>query len=680
MNKLKNRGFTLIELLAVITIMGVLMIIAVPSVTAIINSSRKKVYVQDALVYVNEARNLATHNLYSIDDPNTTYYIHINNLSDEPDTAKSPWAKWKDSYVVVTFETGGDFEFHWVSADEAGWRIDLEKETGLTKGDVYHSATNKDINFRNPIGGRRYIVLIDKNGVVQKFDPLLELTAEEAKKCYSFSPGSDNEMMLTYYKKECGPDVVIPSYVDGKKVTTIYQYTFNNMGLTSVYIPETVKEIGSRAFANNRLTSVYIPSSVTKVGSEAFLSNKLTDLTIEEGVKTLGSGSFRNNQLTQAVVPSSVTSLGACSYCDNPIPNPTFLYKQKADGTNDYTAVRGYIGDLTEFPDKVFRIPAITEGVALKTIESSAFASMSLSNWQVVIPNTVTSIGSSAFNASGVGSVNLPDGLKTIGDSAFYNNKIATLNIPSSVTSIGTLAFNRNYVTSGDIWIYKRTTSGIDYSTIIGYSGYNRNDVIIPEVSPNGTVLKTLANSSFRYLNLKGTITIPDSVTSIGSLAFALNELSDVNNGSGDVEYAPFVYARKSGGGFDRTNILSYAGYGTSNVVVPEGVTTLSAYSFYYTYIKGVTLPNSLVTIGSCSFQICKLEGTVVIPPNVTTIGEKAFEKSISWSSFNAGLTKIVNKTDIAFDWKKITGGSDAATFVEGIAPNWYGDIQIVKE
>ena len=74
----------------------------------------------------------------------------INNLSDEPDTAKSPWAKWKDSYVVVTFETGGDFEFHWVSADEAGWRIDLEKETGLTKGDVYHSATNKDINFRMP--------------------------------------------------------------------------------------------------------------------------------------------------------------------------------------------------------------------------------------------------------------------------------------------------------------------------------------------------------------------------------------------------------------------------------------------------------------------------------------------------------------------------------------------------
>lgn len=679
MKKRDEKGFTLIELLAVITIMGVLMIIAVPSITAIINNSRKKVYVQDALVYVNEARNLVAENQYPIDDPDTTYYVHINNLTDEPDTAQSPWAKWKDSYVAITFETGGDFEFYWVSADKAGWRINLEKETGLTKGDVYHSDDNKNVNFRNPIGGRRYIALINADGVMQKFDPLLELTAEEAKKCFSFSPGEDNEMMLTYYKKECGPDVVIPSFVDGKKVTIIYQYTFNNMGLTSVYIPETVKEIGSRAFAYNNLTSVYIPSSVNKVGNEAFLSNKLTNLSIEEGVKTLGAGSFRNNQLTQAVVPTSVTSLGACSYCDNPIPNPSFLYNKKADGSDDYSAVRGYIGDLTEFPDKVFRIPAVTDGVALKTIESSAFSSMSLSNWQVVIPDTVTSIGSSAFNASGIGSVNLPAGLKSIGSSAFYNNKLSTLTIPASVTSIGTLAFNRNNVTTGDIWIYERTASGINYSNIIGYSGYNRTDVVIPDTAPNGTTLTKINDSAFRYLNLIGTITIPDSVTSIGSLAFALNELSDVNNGSGDNEYAPFVYARKSGGGFDKTNILSYAGYGTNNVVVPEGVVTLSSYSFYYTYIKGVTLPESLETIGSYSFQICKLNGTVVIPKNVTFIGTKAFEKSISWNGFNDGLTTIVNKTPNAFDWKSITGGSGDAYFVEGVAPNWYGDIQIVK-
>ncbi len=677
MKKVKNRGFTLIELLAVITIMGILMVIAVPSITAIINNSRKNVYIQDALVYINEARNFVGEGQYAIDDPDVTYYIHLFNLVEDVNTAKSPWANWADSYVVVTFETGGNYDFYWVSADKAGWRVDLNAETKLKRSDVYHSDDSKPINYRNPIGGRRNIVLIDANGAFRKLQPLLELTAEEAKECYSFSGASDGGMMLTYYKKECGPDVVIPAYVDGNPVTNIYQYTFNNMGLNSVYIPDTVKEIGSRAFAYNNLTNVYIPSSVTKVGNEAFLSNKLSQLTIEEGVKTLGSGSFRKNNLTQAVVPDSITSLGACSYCDNPIPNPTFLYAKKADGSDDYSTVRGYIGDLTEFPDKVFRIPAVTNDVPLTKIQDSAFASMSLSDWQVVIPDTVTSIGSSAFNASGIGAVNLPNGLVSIGSSAFYNNRIKTLTIPSTVTSIGSLAFNRNYVTTGDLWIYKRTTSGIDYSTIIGYSGVNRDNVVIPETAPDGTTLTTLADSAFRYLNLKGTLTIPDSVTSIGSLAFALNELSDVNNGSGDNEVAPFVYKRKSGGGFDKTNILSYAGYNTNHVTIPDGVTTLSSYSFYYTYIKGVTFPESLKTIGSYSFQICSLSGTVVIPKNVESIGTKAFEKSISWNSFNAGLTKIVNQTGRAFDWKSITAGSEEAYFVSGIARNWYGDIEI---
>ena len=49
---MKKNGFTLIELLAIIIILGVLMIIAVPAVTKYINDSRKS-------TYVNTAKNLA---------------------------------------------------------------------------------------------------------------------------------------------------------------------------------------------------------------------------------------------------------------------------------------------------------------------------------------------------------------------------------------------------------------------------------------------------------------------------------------------------------------------------------------------------------------------------------------------------------------------------------------------
>lgn len=671
-----KRGFTLIELLAVITIMGVLMAIAIPSVNLIIQNSRKNAYINDAHTFVGEVQKAVVDQRWAIDDLNTTYYIHINNVAENEDSGSSPWAKWKDAYVAVIFKEDGNFDYYWVSVDDAGWKVDLKHAPLLVKSDVYYS-NEKKVNNRIPVGNRNKIVVIGKDGDMDETEPWLELTREEADECYSFKDTSDTTVTLTYYNKECGTDVIIPATVDGKEVTEIYQYTFNSMGLTSINIPNTVEKIGSRAFAYNNLTDVYIPSSVTSIGSEAFLSNKLDNLTLEEGVKTIGQACFKKNNLTQAIVPDSVTSLGACSYCDNPIPNPSFLYANNGS-TVDYSVVRGYIGDLSEFNNKTFVIPSEVDGVKLKKIASSSFSSMSLSGWNVVIPSTVTEIGGSAFSASGIGSVNLPNGLKSIGGSAFYNNKIKVLNIPESVTYIGTLAFNRNLVTDpNQAWIYNRTSSGIDYSTIIGYAGANRNNLVIPE-KKNGVTLTHIGSSAFRYLNLKGSLKIPNTIKSIGTLAFALNELTNVDNGDGILE-GPFVYARTASGGIDRSTLLSYAGYGTSHVIVPSQVKYLSNYSFYYTYIKGVTLPEGLLRIGDYSFQICKLDGSVTIPSSVTYIGSYAFHKNISWSSFNSGLTKIINKTGKSFNWKNITGGPSAATFVSGTVENWYGDIEVVR-
>ena len=105
----------------------------------------------------------------------------------------------------------------------------------------------------------------------------------------------------------------------------------------------------------------------------------------------------------------------------------------------------------------------------------------------------------------------------------------------------------------------------------------------------------------------------------------------------------------------------------------------LKPYSFYYSNIYHVNLPNSLTTIGSYSFQICHLTGTVTIPPNVTYIGTSAFPKYKTWTSNNGDMTEIVNKTGRSFDWQDITVGSEPATFKTGVAKNWYGDVTISK-
>ena len=71
----KEKGFTLIELLAVIIILGVLMLVTIPSVTAYINNSRKNAYIDTAKQYIKGATNLVNSGTLDIYDTEATYYI-----------------------------------------------------------------------------------------------------------------------------------------------------------------------------------------------------------------------------------------------------------------------------------------------------------------------------------------------------------------------------------------------------------------------------------------------------------------------------------------------------------------------------------------------------------------------------------------------------------------------------
>ena len=85
--KTNSKGFTLIELLAVITIMGILMMVAIPSVSRTIENSRRDTFADVAKSYINTIRSsvladefeCGTANKISVGTtPDEVYYYEID--------------------------------------------------------------------------------------------------------------------------------------------------------------------------------------------------------------------------------------------------------------------------------------------------------------------------------------------------------------------------------------------------------------------------------------------------------------------------------------------------------------------------------------------------------------------------------------------------------------------------
>ncbi|MDD5888331.1 MAG: BspA family leucine-rich repeat surface protein [bacterium] len=122
MKKLNEKGFTLIELLAVIVIISILMMIAIPSVSRIIEKSRIDSFVTTAKAYVNAAKNLWTADSLTCGNNNTyvsgvddgDYYILIDTSDDTispliEKNSKSPWGgRDLKGYVRITKAGDGD--------------------------------------------------------------------------------------------------------------------------------------------------------------------------------------------------------------------------------------------------------------------------------------------------------------------------------------------------------------------------------------------------------------------------------------------------------------------------------------------------------------------------------------------------------------------------------------------
>ena len=206
----------------------------------------------------------------------------------------------------------------------------------------------------------------------------------------------------------------------GKSVTTIPSYAFSCCsGLTSLTIPGSVTSIGESAFSGcSGLTSLTIPNSVTSIGNEAFFECKgLASLTIPGSVTSIGESAFSGcSELTSIVVDEGNT---------------------KYDSRNNCNATIETASNTLIFGCKSTIIPN-----SVTSIGQSAFSGCSELT-SVTIPNSVTSIGNSAFGGcSGLTSLTIGNSVTSIGENAFMGcSALAEVDL-NSVSNLGDKAFS----------------------------------------------------------------------------------------------------------------------------------------------------------------------------------------------------------------------------------------------
>jgi hypothetical protein len=394
---------------------------------------------------------------------------------------------------------------------------------------------------------------------------------------------------LNYFLNEGGTTVTLTGHMYGTNATGMLDIPSEVTYDGHTY---TVTAIADYAFKDcTGLTgNLVIPNSVITIGNKAFSGCFAMhgSLTIGTAVTEIGELAFEN------------CGFHTLNYNATACPSVPYVYFGGVfEGCSSLETLN--IGDNVQIiPDNLFReCSGITGSLVLPntltTIGTSAFELCSGFTGSLTIPNAVTTIGISAFQSCTgfTGDLIIPNSVTTIGSNAFYYciGLYGTLTIGTSVTEIGGEAF-----TSCDFT--KVNFNATNCTTMGGYYGGGTHGALNLNGSSNAALIigenvQTIPTYAFYSCSsFTGSLTLPNSVTSIGEYAFA--------------------------------NCTGFTG----SLTLSESLTTIGDYAFGWCsgFTGSLTIPNSVTTIGYAAFNGCSsISGTLTIGSSVTSIGNGAF-------------------------------------------------------
>lgn len=240
--------------------------------------------------------------------------------------------------------------------------------------------------------------------------------------------------------------------------------------------------------------------------------------------------------------------------------------------------------------------------------------------------STVTSIGANAFwDCSTLNGITIPNSVTSIGHWAFTGcPNLTDIAIPNAVESIGNYAFAHTGLTSITI------PSSVTHIRESAFEACpNLTTMIVEQGNPVydsrdncNAIIETRTNTeTTTYTLISGckNSVIPFGVTSIGELAFCNCTLASIT--------IPNSVETIGSGSFEDCTALT-------SIEIPNSVTTIGGSAFAYcSALTSVEISNSVTTIGSSAFKSCTALTSLVIPSSVTTIGEMAFADCTSLES-----------------------------------------------
>lgn len=349
---------------------------------------------------------------------------------------------------------------------------------------------------------------------------------------------------------------------------------FSNTGIRTLNVPETLKVIKAYTFSYcSLLKDITLPDTLESIDPYAFYcSDNVKSVT----TPSLGLHAIPASNL-ESVILTSGTTIAEAAFC--------------------------YIENL-----KYLEIAPDT----ITTIGKSAFAGCKyLTN--VTLPDTVTSIGDGAFAETGLTNIVLPNKLAAISDSVFKNClDLKSVSMPDAITSIGDEAF-----------LYCESLATINLPT----------------------KLNSIGNHAFMGCTALKEINLPTKLKQIGLSCF-----KDCK-GATTVKMGPMLEVIPDNS-FENCSALT-------DLIVADNVQKIGDDAFANCInLKEVMLPSSVSSIGKQAFYSCNKLAKITILNNDVTIGEDAFEECSAVKEIKVPTGAIGSIPCNKLDTVTISGGN----------------------